>query len=153
VNDLVEAGRATRFKPGQSGNPGGRPRSTITQRIRDILDRPSDLYEAVKIIEQAEGVGASERWDVESLTNGDLVALALVGIGLNRSGTIPPNVQLAALQYVTDRMDGRMTDKTVGALSEDDSRRPLLTIEQFRAAVMLRPEAEPTLGEENDNRN
>jgi hypothetical protein len=142
TSNINEIGLATRFRPGQSGNPGGRPKSTITARIRDILDRPSDLYEAVRIIEQAEGTGAAEKWDVESLTNGDLIALALVGVALNRSGTVPPNVQLSALQYLTDRMDGKLTDKTPGALTEDDSNRPLMTVEQFREAVMFKPETQ-----------
>jgi hypothetical protein len=145
MNDIVEAGKATRWKPGTSPNPGGRPRNSISQKIRAILDRPSDLYEAARIIEQAEGAGAAERWDTESLTNGDLVALALVGIGLNRSGTVPPNVQLQALQYLTDRMDGRLSDKTPGAMAEDESKRPLMTVEEFRRAIAMKGAApEPT---------
>lgn len=32
------------FKPGQSGNPGGRPkRQPLSQAVRDLLDQPFDL--------------------------------------------------------------------------------------------------------------
>lgn len=33
---IVEAGKATRFQPGQSGNPTGRPRDVISQEMRKL---------------------------------------------------------------------------------------------------------------------
>jgi len=44
---IAEAGKATRWQPGQSGNPGGRPRSLsarISEELRILLrsDCPSD---------------------------------------------------------------------------------------------------------------
>jgi len=42
---IVDAGKNTRFKPGQSGNPAGRPRRTsITDRLSFVLTlRPNTL--------------------------------------------------------------------------------------------------------------
>ena len=42
---IVDAGKNTRFKPGQSGNPGGRPRRTsITDLLSFVLTlRPNAL--------------------------------------------------------------------------------------------------------------
>jgi hypothetical protein len=39
---------ATQFKPGQSGNPGGRPKRTITAKLRDLLDSTELDDEPVK---------------------------------------------------------------------------------------------------------
>lgn len=61
---LVEAGKATRFKPGQSGNPGGRPatpklldliRQEVEERADEIL---AALFEALKA-ERSYGAGES----------------------------------------------------------------------------------------------
>lgn len=123
MNNVIEAGRATRFKPGTSGNPGGRRRDSITVKVRDILERKSDLFEAVRIINAAEGEGADAKWNVEALTNGDLVALAVVSIALNRTGRVPHAVQLQALGFIWDRMDGKV-DKATPAAGEDESKRP-----------------------------
>src|SRR5690348_8014303 len=109
--DLVNAGRATRWQPGQSGNPGGKPKLSLTAKLRDWLARDSDLFEATRVIEEAEGAAASERYDIESLSNGDLVVAAIAGIALNRTGTIAPETRLKALMYLWDRNDGKVSDK------------------------------------------
>lgn len=42
-DDLVEAGKATRFKPGQVTNPGGRPKKKpLTDELRRLLRESSD---------------------------------------------------------------------------------------------------------------
>ena len=39
--NLVAGSEATRWKPGQSGNPGGRPKmSRLSQACRDVLSQP-----------------------------------------------------------------------------------------------------------------
>jgi len=38
--NIVEAGKSTRFKPGQSGNPNGRPRDIVTQVMREMMPTP-----------------------------------------------------------------------------------------------------------------
>jgi hypothetical protein len=30
----------SQFKPGQSGNPGGRPKQTVSSRLRELLEEP-----------------------------------------------------------------------------------------------------------------
>lgn len=41
--NIREIGKATRFKPGQSGNPGGPRRGlSITRLVRDVLSEPSN---------------------------------------------------------------------------------------------------------------
>ena len=50
----------------------------------------------------------------------ELVVKAMLGLALNRNGRVPYVVKLQAQQYITDRMHGKMTDKTVGVLVADD---------------------------------
>jgi len=70
--DIVEAGRATRFRPGQSGNPRGRPRR---KHVTDALLRE---------LEQASpsGQGTNARAIAHTLvrlaTDGDVPAAKLI---------------------------------------------------------------------------
>jgi hypothetical protein len=53
---------AAKFKPGQTGNPNGRPKGkTITERLRDLLEEHPDR--ADKIVEA--GVQAAEGGDFQ----------------------------------------------------------------------------------------
>lgn len=55
-------GKATQFKPGQSGNPNGRPvGKTLTERVRDALESNPDRAEAIV---QA-GIRAAEEGDFQ----------------------------------------------------------------------------------------
>jgi hypothetical protein len=40
---IAEHGKATRFQPGQSGNPSGRPRDVVSQVMRELLPTPCPL--------------------------------------------------------------------------------------------------------------
>jgi hypothetical protein len=40
---LIEVGKGTRFKPGQSGNPSGRARDVVSKVMRDMLPEPCPL--------------------------------------------------------------------------------------------------------------
>jgi Family of unknown function (DUF5681) len=135
--NIAQAGIATRWQPGQSANPGGKPRMTsLTRKMRDLLDQSADVLEAVRVIEMAEGPAAVERYDVEALNNSDLVVRAVLGIALNRTGRVPAAVQLAAAELIWNRMDGKVSDevKPVDADEETDAR-AAMTIREFRAAV------------------
>ena len=139
------------WKPGQSGNPAGRVRTiSTTKKMRDLLARDSDLAEAVRVIELAEGPGAVDRWTVETLTNADLVALAMLGLALNRTGRVPPAVMQAAGAYIWDRMDGKMSDKTPGGAAEDENK-PLMSIEDFRRAISMQAPPSP-IGQDEEAR-
>lgn len=37
---IAEAGKATRFKPGNNANPSGRPRDVVTQIMREMMPTP-----------------------------------------------------------------------------------------------------------------
>jgi len=41
---IVELGKATRFKPGESGNPLGRPRDVVSVSLRRLLAEPCPQY-------------------------------------------------------------------------------------------------------------
>jgi len=46
-----EVGKATQFKPGQSGNPGGRPKETpITDALRQALSDPAELERFISAV-------------------------------------------------------------------------------------------------------
>jgi hypothetical protein len=128
------------WQPGQSGNPGGRPkRGNLLTRMAERLAAPSEILEAMRVIEDA---GSDlDVWTPERLSNGDLIIEAMLGIALNRNGRVPYNVQLAAQAQFLDRMHGKVTDKTVGLLDADDeSKRPLMTVEEFRRAITMKVE-------------
>ena len=141
--NIVQAGLATRFKPGQSANPGGRRRTSLTAKLRDWLAKDSELFEAVRVIEEAEGPDAVEKYDIESLSNADLVVAAITGIALNRTGGIAHETRLKALTYLWDRNDGRLTDKPT--VSDDESTRPLMSVEDFRRAITMPAPAPATV--------
>lgn len=44
THPIVELGKATRFKAGESGNPSGRPRDQVSIALRKILARPCPQY-------------------------------------------------------------------------------------------------------------
>lgn len=54
---------ATQFRPGQSGNPSGRPKKPLTDRTREKLDDPEVLDEIVDalIVAAATGDVAAQR--------------------------------------------------------------------------------------------
>jgi uncharacterized protein DUF5681 len=43
VTALIEKGKATRFQPGQSGNPSGRARDVVSKVMREMLPEPCPL--------------------------------------------------------------------------------------------------------------
>lgn len=84
--------RNTQFKPGQSGNPGGRPKGSLTARLRAALRRPRDS-----------GVG----------DKADQVIDTLIDMAIT-------DRDFKALAYLYDRIDGKapivIADESQGAL-------------------------------------
>jgi NAD(P)H-hydrate repair Nnr-like enzyme with NAD(P)H-hydrate epimerase domain len=108
------------------------------------MRRRSDPDDAQRVILAAEGEAAVESWDIERLTNADLVTMALLGISLNRTGRVPYAVQLHAISLIHERIEGKTTDKPSG---DDGDKKPLMSVEEFRRAVMLptpSPRLQPT---------
>ena len=77
---LIEQTKATRFQPGQSGNPGGRPKDTLTPLLRELLNTDNE---------------AEKRVIVKAL----LSAAKVMGRG-----------QVSALKEIFDRIDGKVPD-------------------------------------------
>lgn len=84
--NIIEAGKATRWKPNQSGNPAGRPPmgQCITDQIRTLLDKQA-------------GTGK---------TNVELIAQAIVELSKdpNKRGFVP------AIKELLDRIEGRVPE-------------------------------------------
>lgn len=84
------------WKPGESGNPGGRPKGrSLTARLRELLDRGEINGKPIKDGQQV----------------ADLVAKALI------KAAVRGNVK--ALQYIFDRVDGKIPDKVWNLTPED----------------------------------
>lgn len=137
------------WQPGQSGNPGGKPkRSSITRKVLAQLGaQPKDadllaLYgEAYKDMPR------------EDMTNADLVADSVIGLAFNRWGRVPYDVQLRAQQTLWAYVDGKPVDASVQrALGKaEDENRPLLSLEDFRRAVSVTSEAASVTAQEPQN--
>jgi hypothetical protein len=70
-NENLEKGAAYRFKPGQSGNPGGRPRRRpISERCDELAEREMSEAERIK-----HGLP-------EGTTYGDAIAIAMFNSAL-----------------------------------------------------------------------
>lgn len=137
--NIVEVGIPTRWQPGQSPNPGGRPRlSSVSRKVREILGNSGDLMDAVRVVEMAEGPTSIDRFDLESLTNSDLVARAVLGIALNRTGRVGVRDQLAAITLLWAYMDGKPAerkDMIEAGEGEDGTARPVISVDDFRRAM------------------
>ena len=80
--------RAGQFQPGQSGNPGGRPKVKVwTDAIREAVDKVDQL-------------------DPEQRPRLALLAEALVAAGLAK--------EVAALKEIGDRLEGKVPQALVG---------------------------------------
>ena len=85
-----DSGKPYQWKPGQSGNPGGRPPGIlyISDRLRELLARDA-------------GNGK---------TNADLVAEVILGGILDPSGNLKHGINTALVKELLDRMEGKVPE-------------------------------------------
>jgi hypothetical protein len=106
---LPPALEANLWKPGQSGNPNGRPKSplSLTKLLREHLEKPASTYEPVARIAAKMGMA------VDGRTVGDVLVLsiALHAVSSDRG---------AHAQIVMDRIDGS-TKHGVGRSSDEQA--------------------------------
>jgi Family of unknown function (DUF5681) len=77
---IVEAGKTTRFQPGQSGNPSGRPKDLVTRELRELMLRQCYL-------------------DKKRRSWGEVIAEAI--------GRKARNGDVRAFEAIADRTDGK----------------------------------------------
>jgi hypothetical protein len=91
---IIEAGKATRFQRGQSGNPSGRPKDLVTRELRELMLRQCSL-------------------DKKKRSWGEVIAEAI--------GKKARNGDVRAFEAIADRTDGkpRQAVSVSGDLSGD----------------------------------
>ncbi len=92
----------TTWKPGQTGNPGGRPKSevSLTAWMRDILSMTSE--QAAKLCEQYAR-------DFRQIKTGDVPMVGVVAIRVVQSVINDPPPGLVG--QIWDRIDGKVKDE------------------------------------------
>jgi hypothetical protein len=96
----IQGGEATRFKPGQSGNPGGRPKTApLSQACRELLARP--VPDDVKGRTYAEAIAESL---AEKALEGDIRAAQELGDRAEGRARQSIEVQNTALAEAFERM-------------------------------------------------
>jgi len=92
---------AGRWKPGQSGNPAGRPKhKTLTEELMKTLDKPASSLKFIEKVARAFGV------DPEVVTVREVMVLSTLMHGAKGNPTI--------LNALWDRVDGKVADRIAG---------------------------------------
>ena len=122
------AGELTRFRPGQSGNPGGRPKSiaSLTASLRHVLGEPATRATLEQVLPKAQAARYTDA-QIAGLTNAQLLALRTFQLALKGH----PEALKLAWHYT----DGKPPD-VVEDRGEDERR--VATIEEIRAAIIRR---------------
>lgn len=122
--NLSKLGEQYRWKPGQSGNPNGRPKNhfSFATQFRKAFNIPAKDFKPAR--ERAEELGL----DVNVLTVGDVFALSIMGDGMTGKDTI--------IRELLNRIDGKSpeiifntivdeTKKDLNAVTDEQLRRML----------------------------
>ena len=97
-----EVGKATQFKPGQSGNPGGRPRAIISYWLRhelEALDPETQQAVAQRLVRVL--VDKALAGDVRAI---QVIAERMEGKPMQREDTDPAAKEI---RVVVEHIDGR----------------------------------------------
>ena len=126
------AGELTRFRPGQSGNPGGRPKSiaSLTASLRHVLGEPATRATVEQVLPKAQAAKYTDA-QLARLTNAELLALRTFQLALKGH----PEALKLAWAYADGKPPEVVEDRG------EDARR-IATIEEIRAAIVRRPGTE-----------
>ena len=123
---IVETGKATRFQPGQSGNPSGRPRK------RSISDRYEIMAEQPLPKKECSDLGLRK-----GATYGDAIAYAQIHSAIEGKTEAAREVREAIEGKATQRVELAETDDgpiTIGVFSNDEAYRRIVELsERIRA--------------------
>ncbi len=97
-------GETTRFRPGETGNPNGRPRSAA---LTDLVRRRLEM--AASTMPQAKELATKLEREAEEVTLADLIVEALIGLALNSN--------LDAIKEVLNRVDGKAIARVEAAMN------------------------------------
>ena len=119
----IEALRPHQFRPGQSGNPGGRPRKKpLTERYEFLLESaaPPEIRSAYGLADGA--------------TYGDVIAVNMVNQAIQ--GEVP------ATKEITDRVEGKsyivvQNNTLIASFGEDERARVEQTMNKIRELAEL----------------
>jgi hypothetical protein len=113
--DIVEAGRRTRFAPGQSGNPSGRPcTSLLTGMLRNLLPLPIPAQLAREL-----DLPSTSTW-------AEAIAMRLLRDAANGN--------IAAIREIYDRTEGKPPKEVV----TDEDKKMDIKVE-FEEPLVRRP--------------
>ena len=144
--DIVEAGKATRFRPGQSGNPSGRPPTKLlTEGLRKRLDSPipAQLASELGLLSEATFAEAINARLSRDAANGNIAAIHVV---YERIEGKPPKEVVCdeqknvVLRVIYDTNTGQSTDQIaqLASRAEDEEIKTAATALE----ILLRKAAE-----------
>lgn len=138
---VPEALREHAWKPGQSGNPGGRPRGvkSLTHELMHALDKPVKVNQPLAKL--AENMGL----DIERVTVRELLIYSTLVHAMKG--------QASVLQHVWDRIDGKVAERIAGhdgGPLQDNLTRVMTDPRAMAAARALAKELSVRGGEENN---
>lgn len=137
---IAELGKPYRWKPGQSGNPSGKPKGhrTVAMQFRKQFDLPANILIPVK--ERAIEIGINP----DTATVGDIFALSVIMDAISGKESM--------VREVINRMDGKVPDIIRSEIIEEaKATLDNLTDEQLKA--MLRKELKKENGNDNKKAN
>ena len=119
-------GNLTSFRPGQSGNPTGRPKGlvSLTKAVADVLEQPATREMVERIVPKKQAARYTDA-QLAGLRNVDLVAIRAVELAIRGD--------VGTLQTIWSYMDGKPTEHVDVTGEVEHS----VTVEAVRRAIGL----------------